>query len=944
MKPYFYFLLALASLKPFAIEAGERPFIIHFTRDQYSAANRNWVACQDEKGVMYFGNEAGLLESDGIGWKLHSLPHSPQIRGVAVASHQTIFTGGFEEMGRWDRDLSGTLRYTSLKGLVKEADFQKENILQVWMSDNKVYFQSSNHIYIYNYQNIHRITANASILFLLKVRGTYWIQDTSGQLFRLQGEKLQKVEGSDFLRHATVRVVLPYGTNHYLIGLSSGKIYRYDGKSFILWNQALSNELAGKELICGIYSPHQNAYFLGTRFEGLYKVSIQGTITDYFSTYHNFPNNSVLSLYEDRQYNIWTTSDRGISCLRYDNHLSYYLNDNHDAEVVYAATFWQDYLLLGTEQGVFYTLKSELDGQDLFSSLRLLDGTQGQVWSFTRSGDELYCAHNSGVIRISRDLKATRPYSISAGVHKIVDVRLKGKGLLLLATYNSPMILDKSNGNLYEIEHFDFPICNIETDYLNNIWLETGTKGVYKCRLGKNLNNFEHCVYYGYETNTALPAQLCINKIGERLIFLGDNRFFTYSESSDKLVPIQALNDCFKATGEIRKIVHSHDEEIWAVGSKSVHRFIYDGNTARILGSYAIAADNLSLVTDHENISILNDSTSLFCLDTGFILFRNSLHFPDSPQLPAPYIEAVEINNSMNGSLFPDLHREADIPYNFHLIKVKYSAGNAFAGNWQVECLLLNKDITNPQWEVPAKANEVTYDRLPKGKYLFKIRITDGMGNYSAESSFAFRMLPPWYLTPWAFACYASVILILFLGGWFLLMQRYRNLHLQQIRKKETKQLQHINEKLQNKLEEKDAELFTQTSFIVQKNELILKLKEMVNEWHAKDAHKSLMPLYLKMNQLLTESLDENEDWKMFLIKFEQKHHTFFKHLKAEHPALTHNDLRLCACLKLNLETKDIASLMNLSVRGVENNRYRLRKKLRLSPAQNLNEYFLKID
>jgi DNA-binding CsgD family transcriptional regulator len=62
------------------------------------------------------------------------------------------------------------------------------------------------------------------------------------------------------------------------------------------------------------------------------------------------------------------------------------------------------------------------------------------------------------------------------------------------------------------------------------------------------------------------------------------------------------------------------------------------------------------------------------------------------------------------------------------------------------------------------------------------------------------------------------------------------------------------------------------------------------------------------------------------------------------HPQLTNNDLRLCACLRLNMETKDIASLMNLSVRAVENNRYRLRKKLDLKPTQNLNEYFLNID
>jgi FixJ family two-component response regulator len=69
--------------------------------------------------------------------------------------------------------------------------------------------------------------------------------------------------------------------------------------------------------------------------------------------------------------------------------------------------------------------------------------------------------------------------------------------------------------------------------------------------------------------------------------------------------------------------------------------------------------------------------------------------------------------------------------------------------------------------------------------------------------------------------------------------------------------------------------------------------------------------------------MDTEDDWNKFLIRFEEKHKNFFKKLKMLYPQLTNNDLRLCACLKLGLESKDIASLMNISVRAVENNRYR---------------------
>ncbi len=939
MKPYLLFLCT--SLWLGTSFASQKPFVTHLTRNQYQAAHQNWAACQDEKGVMYFGNGDGLLESDGREWRLHRLPGSPAIQGVAVSSHKTIFTGGPGEMGRWDKDLSGTLKYTSLKGLVKEGNPDKEDIQQVWIADNKVYFQSPHLIYVYNFQNIQCIIPEADFLFLLKVQGTYWVQLSTGLLYRLQGEKLEKVEGSDFFQKSTIRAILPHGLHNYLIGLSTGEIYLYDEKGFTLWNQKLSRELTGRELSCGIYSPQHGNYYFGTLYNGLYEVAPDGTVKNHFASGNGPEPNAIRSLYEDQRHNIWAVQDKGLSYLRYADDLSYFLTKNHEAGTIHAATYWGDYLLLATNQGVFYAPKSQLDDRDFFASLQLIQGTQGEAWSFATNGGTLFCAHSNGLLSIDQNLNAAHPYAITSGVRKVVAARLKGRNLLLLATYDQPIIIDMESGQMHAITQVTGPICDIETDYLENIWMETDKRGIYKCRMDKE-GKINATTYYGHGSQTSLPSSLHMDKVGKRLIFVGDNRFYTYREDSDTLVPNQPLNECFKPARDIKRLIHSHDEENWMVDGSSIHRFVYDGSQARILGSYALKSDNLSLAAG-EGISILNDSTSLICLDNGFILFRNRLHLPASLFLPIPYIEAVEIKAPGKESLYPDLKREGDIPYNYNSVSLDYSVGNMHAGNWQVECLLQNKQMDNI-WRVRRRRNEITYDRLPPGQYVFRLRTTDGMGHYSPEARYSFRVLPPWYRTPWAYAGYGGAALALSYLIIFLNSRRYRRLNQQQIRQTETRHLLQANRKLKDEIEEKNAELFTQTSFIVRKNELILRLREMVDEWYRKTNQKSLLPLYQKMNQLLNDSIDEEEDWKMFLIKFEQKHQHFFKHLKEKYPELTHNDLRLCACLKLNLETKDIASLMNLSVRGVENNRYRLRKKLGLSTEQSLNEYFLSVE
>lgn len=87
--------------------------------------------------------------------------------------------------------------------------------------------------------------------------------------------------------------------------------------------------------------------------------------------------------------------------------------------------------------------------------------------------------------------------------------------------------------------------------------------------------------------------------------------------------------------------------------------------------------------------------------------------------------------------------------------------------------------------------------------------------------------------------------------------------------------------------------------------------------------------------------LSSEEDWDVFKANFNQLHDQFFKRLKEEYPELTPGDLRLAAYLKMNLSSKEVAPLLNISLRGVENKRYRLRRKLQLEPEANLAEFLM---
>lgn len=907
----------------------QKPYVINIARDKYHAASKNWSIGQDDRSFMYFGNDIGLLESDGMGWKLYQIPSAPIVRALAVESHNTVYTGGLDEFGRWDRDHSGDLRYTSLKGLLAPKKLSNESIWRIWIDGDNVYFQSFTNIYVYNNGTVHQLTTPKGFMLLVKIKTEYWVQEMYGPLHQLKNGKLNKINGSEFLNGTITRVILPYGKNRYLIGTSTGQLYIYDKKSFTPWNNTLSNRLKGQELNCGIYCAKRNTYYLGTQLSGIYEVDTQGNILNHFHAGNSLQNNTILSLYEDKSNNIWIAMDRGLSYIRYTPGLSYYRSVDGNLSSVYAATLWNGYLVVGTNQGVFYAPKEKINELEMYSSLKFVEGTQGQVWSFSQIDGKLFCCHNNGLLEILPDMSVKQPYRINNGVFKILEATINSKKINIIVTYKELYIINKETGKVHIMQQIADHIYDAEVDHLGNIWLETVSRGVYKCRLNEELDAFRYYTYYGKETDQALPKHLQLFKSSGRTIFLGDNRFYTYNESKDNLQLNPLLDQCFKNINNLKRIIPINSEESWALTESSVYRFFYDGYIARIDEAYKVETDNLSLVTASENISVLNDSLSLICLDVGFILHNSHQSKRHIVKLTPPNVEYIRTGRDADSS-YANLEENIQIPYKDNTVTIGFSADNAFAENLFVEYQLEGVDNN---WCQPRQRNSISYARLPQGKYTLHLRTTDALNNYSSNSIVHFEILPPWYNSMWwYFTCCILFLLSLYAAFWFMR------------RRFQTKHLRMMNEELQNEIEEKNAEMFTQTSFIIRKNELILKLKEIVDEISEKNTQKGLIPLYQKINILLTNNLDTEDDWKMFLIKFEHKHHNFFKTLKKSYPLLTNNDLRLCACLKLNMDTKDIASLMNLSVRAIENNRYRLRKKLDLKPTQNLNEFFLDIE
>ena len=130
---------------------------------------------------------------------------------------------------------------------------------------------------------------------------------------------------------------------------------------------------------------------------------------------------------------------------------------------------------------------------------------------------------------------------------------------------------------------------------------------------------------------------------------------------------------------------------------------------------------------------------------------------------------------------------------------------------------------------------------------------------------------------------------------------------------------------------------------LVKKGEMLSKLKEELSHLMKGLENPQAIAELKKMIRTLNEDDNLDEEWKNFAKHFDKVHSDFLSMLKKRHTTITPNELKLCAYLRMNLTTKEIAQILNISVRGVEIGRYRLRKKLQIPTEISLYDFFIQV-
>ncbi len=493
----------------------------------------------------------------------------------------------------------------------------------------------------------------------------------------------------------------------------------------------------------------------------------------------------------------------------------------------------------------------------------------------------------------------------------------------------------------------------IEVDHLGYMWASNFIKGLYRVRLNNDLTEVAEIKTFGQKDGLPSDYKINVAKIGGRVIFCTGSGFFTYDDLKEKMVPYTWLNSMAGEFAGSHKIIPAGNDEYWLIKKGKYALVKADHDTLIMLDILPFSLLKNSMIDDNEYIATLEDNKYLFCLENGLAIYQKSGRTVARSFMPPLMIRQVKASSVRNSQLLPVMtspRSKAIIPYIFRRITFNFAYPDYSNREITMRCMLnghheiLTETITRPQ---------ITY-YLEAGQYQLSVTALDENSRGLGTTEYYFIVRPPLYLSKVAYLFYFLIICITAFIAWKGIKKHVRKqneaIRLEQVKlqhekleRREQKITVLKNEKLEAELRHKSKELASSTMAIIRKNEMLLQIKAEVENQKKKLGNQYPNKYADHLIRMINENISSDDDWEIFQQNFDMIHENFFRHIKSKYPEMTPHDLKLCAFIRLNLSTKEIASLLNITVRGIEAARYRLRKKFGITAEQNLTEFLIEL-
>jgi len=912
--------------------------LTNFTGFDFKANEQFYAMVEDEFGILYFGNNDGVLIYDGERWNKVVLPNNSAATSLVRSDNGKIYAGGYNELGEIKKDSLGSYMFLSLKDKFKLNDSNFEYLWQAHSFGDYLIFRSFSELLFVSDNGVTFVKPKNFFSYSGVINGQFYAMDYDVGLMRYDPKKM----GLSHALKAKVKdlngisAFLSSGQKDmFYVATKSGNIYTIDmvNEDASLWQSVFSDN--SDELSTAIR--FRNGYLLGTRSAQLYLLSDSGELVKDHAAFSEIGNASFVNFHVSGD-NLWILKNSGLSFMEFD------LPDFHlfNKASVYDILIDNGKTFLATNSGVYYS-NSKLNTRANYNvEFVKVPNLEGQVWSVQKYQGQVLMSGHNGLFSLQNG-EPTILYGQDS-FWKVLPVA-NDANKLLAASYNGLYPLSFINNKWVlgdKIKGFDESSRDIISgDEPNTFWICHGYKGVYRLKLENDFDRAYSIEHFTDKNGLDSPYNINVTRYQDQIIFTTNTGIFTFNEEEGIFKPFESLNEILSPEFNTTKILRE-EERTWFVQNNEFGYFHNNDPKGELHRSLFLNLRG-KLNRSMESFVPLGNNRILIGANDGLYLYHTEIE--NASRKFQTNITNGRYYSGVNKSwISMRLDSVEQLPRKIDVLRFEFGTpGMSVSVKRQYQFKLESADGNWSDWS-DNTFKEYTY--LEPGNYVFKVRSRNMTGQTGKMASVSFVIPQAWYETDLArFGFVIMMILILLTSVFFVqksvkakiqkekdAAQRSKRLLQLEIEQLKLKQQSHQIEQQKNKLEEdlisQHKELSNYTMLLVKKKEVIAdmydELKLISKELKPGANRRSVQGLIgrIKQHQIGEEYME------VFDVNFERVHVDFFNRLLEINPDLTKRELRLCAFVKMDLSNKEIAPLLNISVRGVETGRYRIRRKL----------------
>ncbi len=918
-----YGLVSLSGFVYKPCSAQEMLRIVDYDDPLLEIGQSNWMIHQSSDRMMHFANTQGWLSFDGSSWNKVKLPTPGILRALYTYYPKGyIFTGLYGEFGYWFQGQNKEYEYHSLSQYLEPQLIAKDEIWNILSRDSSILFQSFGKIYEYDFENVHEIIPPYSISLLSKVGDHIYLQvNDHGLVELMEDNSFRLISDDPVLLDYKVRTILPSPQKKSLLIANSAGVFEWSEANGIApWNSDLNTYFATGELNKGIVLKDEK-YVFGTISDGLLITDQSGKIEHKLSKENGLASNNILSLYQDKDENVWVGHDLGVQLIHLNSNLKYFEDYEGKIGCVFSATIYENTLYIGSNQGVFkHNPKTK--------QFEKIVGIEGQVWQMVVYKDYLLVGHNTGTYQIKNG--GVTLISKVTGGRSILPIPDR-PDLLIQGTYTGIVVLKYVPNQGWSFSHqiagFRDVVKKLLFDEDGTLWAVNPYRGLFRLTFDESM--VKASVVNSVSDSQGLPSlyNLELIEFNNKIHVYSERKLYKYHQEQQMFLP--SSMPLFKPDANQVAIYQINDTAFLEESDHSIRIITPHQDFSTLKSGNMVSA----------NVVFLREGEALIGLQSGYARWDLTRAGKTENKVQVGFKRICVSDNDISDiicySKTDGLHRlnsqnryfirfEFSIPYYSQRPLYRYKL-NGFEEEWSEWSYLSNKEYTN----------------LPTGDYTFSVQSSIN----SSKAHYHFEVLPFWYQTKLAFFFYLLVLtgiifLVRKLHKYRLMVER-RKMYIEKQRELQRQRLALRNVQLESEILQKSQELTNSASSLIRKNDLLHKIKTEISAIHDSVGEHFPGSKYYKLVRLIDNHITSEKDWENFESSFNEIHDDFFKRLKLQFPDLTSGDLKLAGYLKMNLSSKEIALLMNMTLRGIENKRYRLRKKMKLSKDTSLADKIL---